>query len=887
MKRKLIALIALILITLLLTACGGSVSITVDENGVASWEPIRGAVEYEYSIVDAEYVADGEHRTTETSVQLPEGMSLHMRPIMKNGKAGTWSISDYYGTPQTHARPEEPDITEEDPVQVPEEDHAEVPEENTVPEDNFAPEEIGAYKENQIERFFTTTKDQMSDYEVIANIRHDTVQTQADGSVTFEADGPHGTPIRFVGIGVTVGDGTLTFAPGGRIVSLDSIGRICYVDWNACEVGDSENAMAFMGAYTFSDATSVSGADELYFARGAGVYVGDGAAMDFMSVMWQQGNMFAYAASNYNRDAFTLDSLTIGYDTATFCTPIKEIFLVTDNYGTYFEGELYDPGKEVFDFEAQIYAFHLAIRPELLDIEEGADVDLILGGMDYARSVVDDLPTNSGKFTIGDLLDAEGNAVDKQNASVEVGSSLEIGIQGRTYRLTLPVAQRKAGLSTVADIDPFPIPNLTGELNALVIPIAWRDQPENATDTQLDVFRGHLGRTADLGGTATDYSGNDYTLSRYFDLASYGKLSITSYMTDWYPAPYDFAEMRNQAANDTAFIREVTDWLYSTYPNTDWTAFDRDQDGCFDAVFLLNAGTDDDDMYMMTSWEGGLFTYPGLDPSRVGTPERPAINGVSAIHMGLMTGDGNVVVHEFGHALGLIDYYDVTYSGIDAVGSYDMQSANMGDWNAYSKYTVGWLEPTVVKDLAKGESVEITIGSMTKTGDAIAIPAAGQPHDGPFGEYILVDLYTDEGLYEPYGKNYGLDGVAGVRIYHVNAEMIETEDYSSAETEPYYKERTTVITQSAVNAYNAGGKYHIELLQNGGRNTFTAGNARTQVNAGDLFYAGDSFAAEDYASFLRDGKMDNNVPFGYEIEIVSIEKDANGEYRATIRITRQ
>ena len=871
MKRKLTALIALILITLLLTACGGSVSITVDENGVASWKPIRGAVEYEYSIVDAEYVADGEHRTTETSVQLPEGMSLHMRPIMKNGKAGTWSISDYFGTPQTHPRPEEPDIMEEDPVQVPEE----------------VPEEVPVYDENLIERFFTATKDQMSEYEVISNIRQDTVVTQDDGSVTFEADGPHGTPIRFVGTGVTVGDGTLTFAPGGRIVSLDSIGRICYVDWNASDAGSSDNAMAFMGAYTFSDATGVSGADELYFARGFGILVSDGAVIDFMSLMWQQGNMFAYEASRFNPDGFTLDSLTIGYDTATFCTPVKEVFLVTEEYGIYLEGELYDPTREVFDFETETYPFHLGIRPELLDLQEGTDVALILGGMDYARSVVDDLETDSGKFTIGELFDAEGNAVDKQNASVEVGSSLEIGIQGKTYRLTLPVAQRKAGLSTVADIAPYAMPNLTGELNALVIPIAWRDQPENATDAQLDVFRGQLGRTADLGGTATDYSSSDYTLSRYFDLASYGKLSITSYMTDWYCAPYDFAEMKNQTANDAAFIREVTEWLYSTYPGTDWTMFDQNQDGCFDAVFLLNAGADDDDTYMMQSWEGGVFTHPGSDASRVGTPERPAINGVSAIHMGLLTGSGNVIVHEFGHALGLIDYYDVTYSGVDAVGSYDMQSANMGDWNAYSKYTVGWLEPTVVKDLASGESVEITIGSMTLTGDAIVIPAAGQPHDGPFGEYILVDLYTNEGLYEPYGGLYGLDGAAGVRIYHVNAEMFETEGYLSAETEPYYKERTTVITQSAVNAYNEGGKYHLELLQNGGRNTFTAGNARTQVNADDLFYAGDSFAAEDYASFLRDGKMDSNVPFGYEIEIVRIEKDADGAYRATIRITRQ
>ena len=876
MKKKLTTLLAIILITLLLSACDGRVEITVDENGVASWEPIQGAVEYEYLIVDGSYTANGENRTTETWVQLPKGMSLHMRPIMEGGKTGAWSISDYFGEPSMHEN-----------IIAGEESHPQ--EEGTAAgEESHPQEEEAAASEKLVAHFFTTTTDQMSEYEVIANIRYDTVQTQEDGSVTFEADGPHGTPIRFVGTDVTVGDGTLTFAPGGRIVSLDSIGRIGYVHWNAREVGDPENTIGFSCAYTFNDATSVADADELYFARGVGMRVSEGTIIDFVEVMWQQGNMFCCDASGYNLNVFTLDSLTIGYDTATFCTPIKEIFLVTDDYGIYLEGELYDPSKEVFDFETEYYPFRLGIRPELLDLEEGTDVELILGGLDYAKSVVDDLDTDSGKFTIGNLLDADGNVVDKQNAAVEIGSSLEIEIQGKTYKLTLPVAERKAGLSTVSDIDPFPMPDLTGELNALVIPIVWRDQDENATDAQLAVFREQLGLTADLGGTATDYSKSDYSFSRYFDLASYGKLSITSYMTDWYPAPYDFEEVKDQAASDAAFIQEVTDWLYSTYPNTDWTVFDRDQDGCFDAVFLLNAGEDNDDMYMMQSWEGGVFSHAGRDASRVGTPERPAINGVSAIHINVMTGGGNVLVHEFGHALGLIDYYDVTYSGIDAVGTYDMQSSNMGDWNAYSKYTVGWLEPTVVKELAGGESVEITIGSMTKTGDAIVIPAAGQPHDGPFGEYMLVDLYTDEGLYEPYSEIYGLDGVAGVRIYHVNAEMFEKEDYLyGVDAEPYYKKRTTSITQSAVNAWNEGGKYHIELLQKGGENTFTAGNERTQINASDLFYAGDSFAAEDYTSFLRDGKMDSNVSFGYEIKVLRIEKDANGEYQATIRITRQ
>jgi len=896
MKHKLTTVIALVLVALFIAACGNGgseviqeeyviIEITVDNNGVASWEPVKGAVMYAYCIVDGDHTSLGEEFTDEPSVQLLPGTRVDMRPIMENGEEGDWSSSAYFGEPMSVYA----EMAQEERDRLQQEWEAEA--DARAEEERLAQEEWQKQQEailnmpRLLDRHFTLTEADFTPYEVIANINYDTVKTSGS-TVTFEANGPHGTPIRFQGEGVTVGDGTLTFAPGSRLASLGSIGRVGYVRWSTHEPGDLENAMSFSGAYTFTDATSVSSIDELYIARGFGAHVAMFEDIGALSSMWQQGNMFVYAASDYNIDSFTLDSLTVGFDTARFTTPIRGVMLDSEFYGQYLAGERYDPKKEIYNAKKGQFIFHLGIHPELLDIAEGTDVDFILSAYDYGTSVVDCLDTDSGKFTIGNLLDAEGNVVDKQNATVEVGSSLEIEVQGKQFHLRLPVYDRKAGLDSINTINPYPMPNPTGELNALVIPIAWQDQSENATDAELDLFRKQLGRTADLGGTATDYAENDYAFSRYFDLASYGKLSITSHMTDWYQAPYDFAAVKDYPAGDETFIAEVTDWLYQTYPNTDWSRFDLDADGCFDAVFLLNAGKDDDGSYQMASWEAGVFTSGTKDPSRIGTPDRPKINGAASINISMMTNAENVLVHEFGHTLGLIDYYDVKYKGVDAVGSFDMQSNNEGDWNAYSKYSVGWLEPTVVENLASGESVEVTIGSMTKTGDAIVIPAVDQVHDGPFGEYMLVDLYTNEGLYAPYGKNFGLSDKAGVRIYHVNSTMVEMDSYVYDGSEPYGKSRANVISQVAVNAFNAEGKYHIELLQNGGKNTFTKRNGRTSVNASDLFYAGDSFIAEDYSAFLPNGRMDNNVPFGYRVEIVSIEKDASGEYQATVRITR-
>ena len=64
-------------------------------------------------------------------------------------------------------------------------------------------------------------------------------------------------------------------------------------------------------------------------------------------------------------------------------------------------------------------------------------------------------------------------------------------------------------------------------------------------------------------------------------------------------------------------------------------------------------------------------------------------------------------------------------------------------------------------------------------------------------------------------------------------------------------------------------------------------NLETILDKDDLFYAGDTFAVEDYAEFFYNGRMDNGLEFGYTVEIVSINNDANGIPTATVRVTRK
>ena len=220
-----------------------------------------------------------------------------------------------------------------------------------------------------------------------------------------------------------------------------------------------------------------------------------------------------------------------------------------------------------------------------------------------------------------------------------------------------------------------------------------------------------------------------------------------------------------------------------------------------------------------------------------------------------------------------------------------MQSGNSGDWNAYSKYSVGWITPEVIlpDSLESGESVEVTIGALATTGEAIVIPGADSDYNGtPFCEYIIIDLFTDLGVNAVDAAANGLGSALGIRISHVNGTM-EARDVDIDGLVPEGETEETLYpigTINKTNSYNEKGSYLLEVIQRGGDNTFTdLANLRTQLSKDDLFLAGDVFKVEEYTEFFHNGLMDDRTEFGYTIEIVEITEGE--EPTATIRITRQ
>lgn len=408
----------------------------------------------------------------------------------------------------------------------------------------------------------------------------------------------------------------------------------------------------------------------------------------------------------------------------------------------------------------------------------------------------------SAFYDVGEMHDENGNVVDK-STPLKVGYTLDLYVGDYTLTLEIPVFEQYEGAYTMNDLVPYAYPAALGQVDTLVVPVAWADQIDMANDNTMNLFRQGIGRIVDAGGNVTDYSVTDdekFSLSEYYDLASYGKMTVTSFMTDWYYSEQNFSDvwMRNP---DGEYANDIMDWVRNTYPDMDWSKYDKDGNGYIDSMIILNAGVPEssDEMYII-SYSGAICYRQSYYGDYAGTQDAPRVNTFTTVGYNWIQDDYSTIIHEFAHGLGLIDYYDVTYSGIDAVGSLDMQSGSYGDWNSYSKLAVGWMNPTIVEGLASGESVEYTIGSSSLTDDVIIIPASGTKYDGPFGEYVMIDLLTMDGANKYGTELFGLEGVKGIRISHVNA---ASESYDA-----YFKER--YITGKSVRKHAILGKKNLD-----------------------------------------------------------------------------
>lgn len=328
----------------------------------------------------------------------------------------------------------------------------------------------------------------------------------------------------------------------------------------------------------------------------------------------------------------------------------------------------------------------------------------------------------------------------------------------------------------------------TGSPAVLVIPVQFSDVTAASkgydTDVLVDIFSNN---------GETDY----YSVYDYYYISSYGQLELDITVLDYwftpknnssyyYNATYDYYGTE-VAIGDQLIMDEALAYLAGTM---DLSQFDSDNNGVIDSVVLVNTlDIGDEDFYwayrywnIYTDDEGYYYEYDGVSANDYIWASYQFIyesydsNG-NATYKDTTVRNPYTFIHEFGHVLGLDDYYDTEYVNHPMNGC-DMMDGMVGDHNAFSKFNLGWL--TNSRLVVAEDSVTLTLEDFSKNGDTIIIANNWDEKLGAYQEYYIVVYYTNNGLNA--GDEYGYFARDGIVVYHVNATLYKEEYYG----EVYY-----------------------------------------------------------------------------------------------------
>lgn len=358
----------------------------------------------------------------------------------------------------------------------------------------------------------------------------------------------------------------------------------------------------------------------------------------------------------------------------------------------------------------------------------------------------------------------------------------------------------------------------TGEYHALVVPIEFNDSEFMTSGRTAPGYEAWgyntFGTGNDLANINLAFNGTHAStgyesVASYYYKSSYGKLDLTFDIVDPVKVNLSAEELNaasgaNSTTQEQTAIRAALDILDAT---VDFTNYDYDNDGFIDGITFIpsygvgsmgNAFTrahtadfygpsssinarDGKKLYgyMWASWANMLERITGFDDAML-----------EGTNYGLLDlGEGNFAsrqmswlnttafIHEFGHMLGLADYYDGDGGPYEPLGGMDMMGKGMmGDQNPWSKMMLGWIEPTIITYAEGGEDVRLR--SFEETGDALLVPY-GEGFSGTlFDEYLMICYRTGTGLnaqmkHPTFAPLDILTGeiIAGIVIYHVYAKQ--------------------------------------------------------------------------------------------------------------------
>lgn len=513
------------------------------------------------------------------------------------------------------------------------------------------------------------------------------------------------------------------------------------------------------------------------------------------------------------------------------------------------------------------------------------------------------------------VLEIIGSLLDKavaSNSSSEVGS---FDFENYEYDsslndVDLVIEEGKAGnnntLSEYSSKNGYTIFPSIGTQNLLVIPVYFKDFvpedmfSETREEARKNIYKAFFGE--DVNSTGENKTGWE-SIASYYKKSSYGKLIITGEVTDWCPINQTLlnaATNKSLSNPSNAVLREAIKWYKSNHPG-EISKYDNDGDGYIDGVALVyaNPAQDGYDYSKYAKTNSNLnaindfcWAYTTWDTASTSSISGPVGNVyMFASYSFLWEGDyyesgtlinfnrkklvdSHTLVHEFGHMLGLDDYYSYDDNDSSApLGRLDMMDYNIGGHNPYSKYLLGWVEPRLITKEGLYD-----LDSFVETGDVLLIPASLDDFSySAFDEYLLVEFYTPTGNNEFDSKNkycgYGSSypyffSRYGIRLLHVDSRLIVfnkmTHKYSFSKTLNINSIQEVSIAASNTPSYSIHPSYKlISLISNRGINDNFV--TKKYATNDDLFAAADSYKG---LTFNNGNKLE------YEIIVTSIDKNS-------------
>lgn len=436
----------------------------------------------------------------------------------------------------------------------------------------------------------------------------------------------------------------------------------------------------------------------------------------------------------------------------------------------------------------------------------------------------------------------------------------------------------------------------TGDVNILVVPVLIPEYQEIDFDNN-----GIKDNDQVLNDIKTLFFGNPEederlafgSVSSFYEESSYGNLHIHGTVTDWFDVESElgYTKATEITSDVTTEIMSAAVEKYRSSQVDRLKSFDSDSDGFIDGIWLVYSAPDyTNEGPYLEDYNYWAYTSRANQDSD-GDKSNPVANvygwaSYDFMYEGYETSsiDSHTFVHETGHFLGLNDYYSTDgNASYSPLGKVDMMDNNIIDHNSYSKMLLGWTKPYLVYGNA-----EIDLKSMQNSNSLIVIQqddAEVSNEFNPFGEYILIELYTNEGLnridsFDKYGDVLAPQG-KGVRIYHIDKRLysVTVDEYNNKYSiasydgtnlndglvTPITNSRDNDIFNTAFGLSNTVNLFdEIRLIEANGRDTFSNGGSQTLRS---YFRNGDSFSIESHSAFFIDSKLNNGSEFSYNVGV--------------------